>query len=106
MDTSFLRRLRFIVEFPVPSPEDREKIWQRVFPNDLPRADDVSLTYLARQLDLTGGHIQQIAVMSAYAAAAEGCERVCMRHIVSATRDELAKLGMDSANRILDEMAA
>ena len=104
MDTSFLRRLRFIVEFPVPSPLEREKIWQRVFPDDLPRADDVELDYLVQQFDLTGGHIQQVAIMAAYAAAAEQCSKIHMRHINAATCDELRKLGMDSARRDFEEL--
>ncbi len=106
MDIAFLRRLRFIVEFPVPPASDREKIWHRVFPDKLKRADDVTFSYLAQQLDLNGGHIQQIAILAAYAAAAEGCEKLHMRHVISATREELTKIGMDSAQQILDEVAA
>ena len=106
MDSAFLRRLRFIAEFPVPQAGDREKIWQRVFPPELNLADDVNLAYLAQQLDFTGGHIQQVAIFAAFAAATEGCEKVHMRHVIAATRAELAKLGMASAQRILDEVAA
>jgi len=106
MDIAFLRRLRFIVEFPVPPASDRELIWERVFPDKFKRADDVTFSYLAQQLDLNGGHIQQIAIIAAYAAAAEGCEKLHMRHVISATREELTKIGMDSAQRILDEVAA
>lgn len=105
MDNAFLRRLRFVVEFPVPSAAAREEIWQRVFPSDVPLARDVSLGYLANRLELTGGNIQQIAIMAAYAAAADGGE-IEMRHVIAAARDELNKLGMDSAQRILDEVAA
>ncbi|MEM6807850.1 MAG: ATP-binding protein [Pseudomonadota bacterium] len=105
MDNAFLRRLRFVVEFPVPSAAAREEIWQRVFPAGVPLAHDVSLGYLASRLELTGGNIQQIAIMAAYAAAADGGE-IEMRHVIAAAREELNKLGMDSAQRILDEAAA
>jgi len=36
LDTAFVRRLRFIVEFPFPSQEQRAEIWQRIFPANTP----------------------------------------------------------------------
>jgi SpoVK/Ycf46/Vps4 family AAA+-type ATPase len=33
IDEAFLRRLRFIVEFPVPDPAKRDRIWEEVFPS-------------------------------------------------------------------------
>ena len=32
LDSAFLRRLRFIVNFPFPGPAERKAIWQKVFP--------------------------------------------------------------------------
>ena len=32
LDTAFLRRMRFIVQFPFPDAAQREQIWRRVFP--------------------------------------------------------------------------
>ena len=49
--------------------------------------------FLAGRLELTGGHIQQIAVRAAFAAATAGGP-VAMEHVVAATREELIKLGM------------
>src|SRR5260221_726474 len=36
LDTAFLRRLRFVVTFPFPGVADRKRIWQKVFPPDVP----------------------------------------------------------------------
>src|SRR5439155_5780996 len=51
LDEAFLRRLRFIVEFPLPDIEQREEIWRKVIP---PRVDasDLDLAFLARQFPL------------------------------------------------------
>lgn len=93
LDKAFTRRLRFVVDFPAPSAGDRQRIWEKVFPDQAPIAEDVDLRYLARRLNLTGGNIQQIAIRAAFAAVTEG-KSIEMRHINQATRDELDKLGM------------
>src|SRR5262249_4785131 len=38
LDTAFLRRLRFIVNFPFPGPAERRVMWQKVFPPGAPTA--------------------------------------------------------------------
>ena len=105
LDPAFLRRLRFVVEFKAPTAREREAIWNRVFPIDAPLAKDVKFTRLAQRLALTGGHIQQIAVRAAFAAAEEGGP-IHMRHVIAATRVELRKLGMESAEKKLEVAAA
>ncbi len=104
LDSAFLRRLRFVIEFPAPSAKHREAIWRCVFPPKVQFANDVDTTFLARRLDLTGGHIQQIAVRAAFAAVAEGGP-IAMKHILQATREELIKLGMLGAERTLSDCA-
>ena len=101
LDQAFLRRLRFVIDFPIPNPADRERIWRRAFPREAPLEEDVDMTFLARRLNLTGGHIQQIALRAAFAAAAADEERIAMHHVVEATRQELIKLGMLNAERDL-----
>ena len=67
LDPAFTRRLRFIVDFPVPAPDERKQLWQKVFPAQTPT---VGLDYdrLAR-LNLTGGDIHSIALSAAFLAA-------------------------------------
>lgn len=89
MDGAFLRRLRFVVNFPVPTIEQRREIWQRAFPPQTPlRALDYER--LAR-LSLTGGNIHTVAVNAALASAGNGGE-VDMPHILRAARAEFRKL--------------
>lgn len=100
LDPAFVRRLRFVVEFPAPDAAQREIIWGKAFPDREALADDVDIRFLARRVELTGGHIQQVAIRAAFLAAADG-ERIHMRHVTRATRYELAKLGMLQAERRL-----
>ena len=89
LDTAFLRRLRFIVRFPFPGPVERKRIWQRVFPADTPKSV-LDYDRLAR-LNVTGGHIHNIAINAAFLAARAG-SRVTMMLILEAARSEFSKM--------------
>ena len=89
MDQAFLRRIRFIVQFPYPDQEQRAEIWRRVFPRTAPTEglDEIKLA----RLNVAGGNIRNIAVSAAFLAAEAG-EPIHMRHVLSAVRGEYAKL--------------
>jgi hypothetical protein len=89
MDNAFLRRLRFVIEFPFPSADDRRRIWEKVFPQQA-ALNDVDFSFLSR-LEMTGGSIRAVAVNAAFLAAAEGSP-VRMSHLVRAVAREYAKL--------------
>jgi hypothetical protein len=97
LDPAFVRRLRFIVEFPRPDADARERIWRRCLPPDSHVVDGGGFRQLARKIELTGGHIRQITVRAAFAAAAQGT-RVGLGHIAYASRAEFAKLGMPAVD--------
>ena len=93
LDPAFLRRLRFIVDFPKPEAEAREKIWRQCLPEGSHVLDNVAFRQLARHIDLTGGYIRQITLRAAFIAAAADTT-INLEHIAHATSAELAKLGM------------
>jgi hypothetical protein len=96
IDTAFLRRIRFAIEFPRPDATAREAIWRQCLPASAPLASDVDLGLLARRIELTGGSIRQVTLRAAFAAAAaDGPIR--MQHLIAAVRAELVKIGMPSA---------
>jgi len=97
MDDAFVRRLQFIVEFVSPDEKERRRIWERIWPPELPRSEDLDLGLLARRFELAGGYIRNIALASAFLAAAEH-SAVGLRHVLMATRREYQKLG-----RVMDE---
>lgn len=93
IDPAFLRRLRFIVDFPRPDAEAREGIWRRCLGTGNHELSDATYRQLARKLDITGGHIRQIALQAAFLAAA--CNRkITLADVSAASRAELAKLGL------------
>jgi AAA+ superfamily predicted ATPase len=89
LDPAFLRRLRFVVQFPFPDAGQREEIWRRVFPRETP-IDGVQPKLLAR-LGVAGGNIRNIALNAAFLAADAG-EPVRMAHLLQAARSEYAKI--------------
>jgi hypothetical protein len=95
LDTAFLRRLRFIVNFSFPAAAERKAIWQRAFPAETP-LDELDYDRLAR-LNLTGGNIHTIALNAAFRAATAG-SAVTMPLLLDAARTELRKL-----DRVINE---
>ncbi|MFF4346176.1 ATP-binding protein [Streptomyces sp. NPDC001530] len=90
LDTAFVRRLRFIIDFPFPDGVLRERIWARAFPERTPLAADLDLDRLAR-LKLSGGSIHNVALNAAFAAAEAG-SAVTMPLLLQAARAEFRKL--------------
>jgi hypothetical protein len=88
LDDAFTRRIRFIVNFPVPEHEDRLRIWQKVFPPQTP-VERLDLDRLA-SYKLTGGGIFNSALNAAFLAAQEG-SAVTMGHVLKAIRTEYIK---------------
>lgn len=88
LDTAFLRRLRFVVQFPFPDQEQRLALWQRAFPSATPTRN-LDLDKLSR-LSMTGGSIRNIALNAAFLAADAG-EAVGMNHLRQAAHAEAAK---------------
>ncbi len=89
LDTAFLRRIRFAVQFPFPDAAQRAGIWQRIFPTQTP-TESLKLDKLA-SLNVTGGNIRNIALYASFLAAEAG-EPVHMRHLLRAARAEYGKL--------------
>jgi SpoVK/Ycf46/Vps4 family AAA+-type ATPase len=89
LDPAFMRRIRFIVQFPFPDVAERAEIWKRIFPGSTPTAD-LDVARLA-QLNVAGGNIRNIALGAAFLAADEQ-RPVNMAHLLRIARAEYAKL--------------
>jgi AAA+ superfamily predicted ATPase len=90
LDPAFMRRLRFVTQFPMPDAAHRAEIWRRVFPANTP-TEGLNAERLA-QLNAPGGNICIIALNAAFMAA-DAAEPVQMKHILKATQTEYEKLG-------------
>ncbi|GAX60149.1 AAA ATPase, central domain protein [Candidatus Scalindua japonica] len=89
LDKAFLRRIRFVVQFPFPDSAQRAEIWQRIFPSDTP-TEGLDVNKLAR-LNLAGGNIRNIALKAAFYAADMG-DSVRMGHLLKAAQREYSKI--------------
>jgi len=98
LDVGFMRRLRFIVEFPFPGVAQRRAIWQKSFPATAPVAE-LDLDRLA-QLPVNGGMVRNIAVNAAFLAAASGSP-ITMDIVFTAVRTEFEKLELPIRDREL-----
>lgn len=97
LDDAFLRRLRYIIEFPPPDTPQREAIWRQSVPAAVD-ASGLDFGFLARQFPLTGGHIRSV-VFNACLQTAHGepaghgiHPRLTMPRVLTALQREYAKL--------------
>ena len=95
LDAAFSRRMRYVLEFPLPAEADRLRLWRGIFPKEAPLAPDVDLEFLAARFHLAGGDIRNVALEGAYLAAADGerSDAIAMRHVIRAMARQIAKQG-------------
>jgi SpoVK/Ycf46/Vps4 family AAA+-type ATPase len=98
LDTAFVRRLRFIVDFAPPSASERERLWRLALEGATDARggsliDELDWHGLARELDLTGAGIKSAALAAAFLARTDG-QPIGERHVLAAARRELEKQGI------------
>jgi ATPase family associated with various cellular activities (AAA) len=92
LDDAFLRRLHFVIEFPMPDEAHRERMWRQFMPTEAPVDGSIDYSYLARQFRLAGGNIRNVVLSAAFLAAASN-DRIGMAHLIRATWREHQKMG-------------
>jgi AAA+ superfamily predicted ATPase len=98
LDTAFIRRLRFIIDFAPPGVTERERLWRLALQGardveGRPLVGDLDWEALARELDLTGAGIKAAALAAAFLARGEESP-ITEHHVLAAARRELAKEGV------------
>lgn len=102
-DDAFRRRVRFIVDFPFPGAAERKEIWKRVFPEQIAH-EEIDWEFLSEEFELSGSNIRNAALLAAFLAAEEK-ERLSMKHIIEALKQEYAKNGKILGKEELKEYA-
>jgi len=93
LDEAFMRRLRYVVQFPLPGPEERRRIWRLVLPAGVD-VSDLDLDVLAEHVPLAGGHIRSAVFNACLQSVRPGEKpRLAMSTVVRAVKDEFDKLG-------------
>lgn len=94
LDTAFIRRFHFVIDFPKPPVSARRGLWARHIPPGLPCSEDVDITRISEEVVLTGGQIRNAALHAAFLAAGDG-DLLKNQHLASAVWSELNKHGKD-----------
>ena len=96
IDPAFLRRIQFLVDFPMPDATARRRLWEQALPAATHRAADLDPGGFAARFRLAGGNIDNIARAAAHLAAAEDGP-IGPGHLARATYRELEKIGQARA---------
>ena len=91
IDEAFVRRFQSIVYFPRPKKEERFKIWQNAFPQNIVFEKPVSLEKVAEQYELTGANIVNIVQQICLQALAGAKTAIGVTDVTNAVQKELAK---------------
>lgn len=91
IDEAFMRRIRYLVHFQMPDETLRRELWQSCFAEETP-LEDVDFEFLAKNFELAGGTIKNIALNAAFLAADEGVS-IGMSQILRSLRSESIKQG-------------
>ncbi len=91
LDEAFLRRLRFVIDFPLPGPEERQRIWRQCMPAGV-NADALDFVFLAQRFSLAGGHIRSAVFNACLQSAGSSVRVLTMEAVVAAVKREYEKL--------------
>lgn len=92
IDDAFLRRIRFILEFPFPDTSNRLEIWQKSFPEKMPIDGEIDFQWLAERIKVAGGNIKNIVLNAAFSAA-QNNQILNMSHLIEGCQQEFRKIG-------------
>lgn len=71
MDSALERRILYQVDFRLPSPTEREALWEAHIPPEIGVADDVDLSILANSFEFSGGMIKNAVLFALNRALAK-----------------------------------
>jgi len=91
LDEAFLRRLRYVIDFPLPDVEERRRIWRQMIPERVD-ASELDLDFLARRFQFAGGHIRSVVFNACLQSADGQPARLTMRSVIVAIKREYDKL--------------
>lgn len=98
-DPAFCRRLDMIVEFPLPSPEERRLLWLSHLGSHH-RITNKDLNLLASAADVAGGHIRN-AVLTAAVLAQVDTRPIEYQDVFVGLTDEYRKLGRQTPPKLI-----
>lgn len=94
LDEAFMRRIRYIIDFPAPDEMQRVAIWKQCIPRDVAKNSKIDTAFLARQFPLSGGHIRSIVFNACLQSAHgyNGKKELHMKDVLIAIKREYDKM--------------
>ena len=94
LDQAFLRRIRHIIDFPVPDEAQRAEMWKQMIPKSVAENSRIDIPFLARQFPLSGGHIRSIVFNACLQSAhsVNGRKELFMKDVLIAVKREYDKM--------------
>lgn len=93
IDDAFLRRFHSVVNFPMPKPPERLRIWRNAFSTKTVLEPRVDLDAVARRYDLSGGTIMNVVRYSSLKAMSRNDNIILLEDIETGIRREFQKEG-------------
>ena len=90
IDEAFLRRITYVLHFPFPDADARERIYKSMITDQTPIGSDLDIRFMAENFELSGGYIKNIVLSAVFRAARER-EPLGMRHLLNAAVNEMRK---------------
>lgn len=91
IDSAFIRRIRYTVNFSMPDRNIRNRIWRSLFNDALPH-DKINFEFLSDEFELSGASIKNIMLNAMIKAASQKIP-LNMNHILSCMSEEYDKIG-------------
>lgn len=93
IDDAFMRRFHSVVQFPMPGPRERLRIWREAFSHKARLEARVDLCAIAEKHELSGGTIMNVVRYASLAALGKGSDLVLLEDLTEGIRRELLKEG-------------
>lgn len=93
IDDAFIRRFNAIIQFSLPSEEDRALIWKKSFPQHIGFCEDIDVPSLVKKYELSGGNIINIVQYSCLKALEKNRLEISIDDVLKGIKREMYKEG-------------
>jgi len=93
IDDAFIRRFQSIIHFPLPDAVGRSHLWKLAFPPQVKLDDDINLTDIAEQYELSGADILNVVQYCCLRALQRGDRAIIKSELLLAIKQEYKKVG-------------
>jgi len=93
IDEAFVRRFQSIIRFPMPGPEQRERLWRETFSNKTTLEQSIDLKEIAKKHELSGGSILNVVRYCSLMAMQRDSNIILQEELIEGIRKEFRKEG-------------